>query len=464
MKSLLQLAVVALVLLLHPMLVHASNGMENISNSTRNLSAGGAYIAVEPCADAISGNPAALGMLETATLYGDVRDFVPVLDYTGMLQATGRREHFVYPNLAYAQPAGQRWAWGLGVMSQAAMGYGYESFDLSLLGAPPGTRGAAGSKFRFLTISPALAYKLDKRTAVGLAYNWSSGVTDEQSYDFYADATGHGLSNLSGHGQSLRAGVFHQASSRTALGAYWRSRSHLRIENGTITYGPYSTTPNAVIEDVSVKGSEFPEQYGVGLAQQLDPSWKLLVEWRHLNWAEVKQQVLIEIPDSAPLVFPMDWKSQDVLILGTEFSPDTSGQRVWRAGLNYAASPVPDSTLNPLFPSITELHLTAGLEQQLNDELRLCAALAYGVPRSQSTSADNALNPAFGAGQPYSISSGSWEFGLGVIWQPGKQAGEVKEESQEAPPADCCVQVDESPTAQPADNALKTQVQPEPVQ
>jgi len=426
----------------------ASNGMENIATNVRTMGAGGAYLAVEPAAVAMSGNPAALAFLKSGELYFDVRLFEPVLDYTGLMNATGKREHFAAPNLAYGAPLDDRWAWGLGVVTQASMGYAYKDFDLSLVGAPPGTRDSAGAKFRFLTVTPAVAYKLSPRTSVGVAYNWSSGATDEQSYDIFGATVGHSLSNLGGKGQSVRVGLYHQASCDTTWGAYWRSRSHLEVDGGRLTFGPFNPAAGTVVDGVSVIGGDFPEQYGLGVSHRFDPRWTGLLEWRHLKWAKVKQNVRVQPPVGDPIIFPMNWDDQDVLIAGAEYRPDCSEDTVWRFGTNYAASPVPDNTLSPMFPAITQLHFTAGYERALSDELRLVSAVAYGVPNEQTTTADNTLNGQFGGGQPYSVSVGSWDFGLGLVWKIGDRGEECDED---VAPCDECA---EDAQAEPADSEM----------
>jgi long-chain fatty acid transport protein len=51
-----------------------------------------------------------------------------------------------------------------------------------------------------------------------------------------------------------------------------------------------------------------------------------------------------------------------------------------RAGYNYANNPIPDSTLNPLFPLTTQHHVTLGAGYRVGKDYEINAALEYAVP------------------------------------------------------------------------------------
>lgn len=61
----------------------------------------------------------------------------------------------------------------------------------------------------------------------------------------------------------------------------------------------------------------------------------------------------------------MNWEDQWVFALGAQYEINDS----WtvRAGYNYGQNPVPDDTLNPLFPAIVEHHITAGFTYTYHD-------------------------------------------------------------------------------------------------
>ena len=56
---------------------------------------------------------------------------------------------------------------------------------------------------------------------------------------------------------------------------------------------------------------------------------------------------------------PQNWKDQTVLMIGGQYMLQPG--LALRFGYNHASNPVPDSTLNPLFPATIESHYTFGL-------------------------------------------------------------------------------------------------------
>lgn len=411
-----------------PALAH--NGMRNTGTTLRQLGRGGAFLATEPDAGALNGNPGALGMLGEPELFFDVRLQTTRVEYEGLLNAHSADKMLWIPNAGYAAPLGDKLAWGVGVFSLANQSYALRDFDLSLLGAPPGTSDEASSGVRYLAITPGIAVKLSEDTAVGAALNWSSGETADQTYNIFGDTVGHRLEGLAGEGYSLRLGVYHRMDPDTTLGAYWRSRSHLDTGNGTMHTGPLYAVPGATIEGVEVHGGDFPEEYGLGLGRKLNDKLSLYAEWRRLKWAKVRQTITVVPPQGDPLPFPMHWRDQDVYVLGAEYAPDGVDGRLWRAGINYGRSPVPDNTLAAIFPTTNELHLSAGYEHPLNDHWRLITGFNYALAHNQTSSADNPNNLRYGGGQPYTVGSSSLEFGIGFEWAVGKKPAGKDEECE----------------------------------
>lgn len=409
----------------------AHNGMRDIGTTVRQLGRGGAFIATEPDAGSLSGNPGALGMLCGPDFMFDLRLQTTHVEYEGLLNAHSDDKQQWIPNAAYAAPLGHKLAWGVGVFSLSNQAYAIKGLDLSKLGAPAGVTDSASSGVRYMAITPGLAVKLSPKTALGASLNWSSGETDDQSYNIMGNTVGERLSGLAGKGYALRLGVYHEASPTTTLGAYWRSRSHIKAGDGTMHTGPMNPAGSTTMEGVEVKGGEFPEEYGVGIGHKLGQKWTLYGEWRRLNWAKVRKTITILPPQGAPTLFPMNWHNQDVYVVGAEYRPGCDDSKVWRCGFNFGKSPVPDSTLSPIFPATNELHLTAGYEKQLDEHWRLVTGLNYAMLNKQTSAANDPNNLQFGGGQAFTTGSSNWEFGVGLSWATGKKAKPAKDEPEE---------------------------------
>ena len=83
------------------------------------------------------------------------------------------------------------------------------------------------------------------------------------------------------------------------------------------------------------------------------------------------------------LAMPQNWKDQDVIALGAAFQ--TTKELVLRVGANIADNPVPDSTVNPLFPATIKSSYTLGAGYAFNKVSSVNVSLDY-APKVSVTS------------------------------------------------------------------------------
>jgi long-chain fatty acid transport protein len=398
----------------------ASNGIENIGTTVRELGRGGTFIAAEGEVGSMVGNPAALAWLREGEFYLDGRVWHSKLDYTGALNGVGEKENYVLGNIGYAAPLDCRLSWGLGVFTTVNSAFRVTDYDLSLAGAPAGTADRTSTKVRFMVITPSIAYKLSDDTAIGASLHYTNGSADFQGYNILGDTLGYSLTGPSGSGHMLRLGIQHQADEDTMLGAYWRSRSHLDISGGDLEFGALTDTPGVVIPQTGIEGFSFPEQYGVGIRHEASEDWTWLADYRRLLWGKGEETISFVPAEGPPLSLAMDWNNQDVYAIGAEYSPGCS-EDTWRFGVNFAQSPVPARTLSPLYPAITEMHYTAGWEGEITDGLSLVSGVVFSPGICRRSAQGNPFNELLGLGQPFEVSMDSLELGIGLSWKLGKK-------------------------------------------
>ncbi|MGB5661460.1 MAG: outer membrane protein transport protein, partial [Thermoanaerobaculia bacterium] len=111
------------------------------------------------------------------------------------------------------------------------------------------------------------------------------------------------------------------------------------------------------------------------------------------------------------LPFVFNWKDQWVYALGADYRVNDT--LTLRAGYNYGENPVPDDTLNPLFPANVEDHLSFGFSY-------LAGSITYefGIERAFNVSQTNnnpdpQVNP-FGPGT--TVEHSQWTAAFGVSW------------------------------------------------
>ncbi len=108
------------------------------------------------------------------------------------------------------------------------------------------------------------------------------------------------------------------------------------------------------------------------------------------------------------MTFVFDWDDAWTTALGAEYRANDA--LTLRAGWNYGQNPVPDGTLNPLFPAITEQHVTAGASWAWGAH-SLHAALERAFEADQTNpNTDPNVNP-FGPGSR--VQHSQWTFSLG---------------------------------------------------
>jgi len=142
-------------------------------------------------------------------------------------------------------------------------------------------------------------------------------------------------------------------------------------------------TPNAVgatdltlplTGKLSVNDFQFPAQIGFGIAYQQD-KWMVVADVKIIQWKDVMDSFRMTFtadgtpsPTDTNGIFGgasfdvemfQNWDDQTVVQVGGSYK--VTSDTTLRAGLNVASNPVPDETVNPLFPATVENHYTLGV-------------------------------------------------------------------------------------------------------
>jgi len=139
---------------------------------------------------------------------------------------------------------------------------------------------------------------------------------------------------------------------------------------------------------------QWPELYGFGFAYQADDRWLLVGDYRRIGWKKVMEHFQMQFqvsPAASNAAFAganldmsmrQDWRDQNVFMFGAAYRYDSA--LTLRGGVNLANTPVPDATVNPLFPAIVRNHLTLGAGYTFPGSGSLNFSLSYG-PRVKLT-------------------------------------------------------------------------------
>ena len=417
-----------------PVQALATNGMYLAGYGSEAAGRGGANIAVADGALGLQANPAGIARLDGQHLGVALQLLAPSLQFRYAGDSSGKAmdgegKIFPMPALSYARGGKDaKWAWGLGLISQGGMGATFKKFS-----TPFGTTDETFSEVRYMALTPTVAYNVTPALSLGLSANvgysdvqfrfWpnTSFYSDGGTPDDRSDDMGFFGADLADRAWALnygvRAGVMWAANERVQLGAIYHSRIEGDYENGTLRLDMSSLGLGDVDYDATVSGFTWPEQLGVGAQVRPADRWLVAADLKFYRWSEAIE--LIEVKGTNPsnpssplatvrMPFTFLWEDQWVYALGAEYK--ATEPLTLRAGYNYGASPVPDATLNPLFPATTRHHITVGAGYAWDGNgVHLAVERAFEASQT-NTNVDQNVNP-FGPGA--TVAHSQWTVSLG---------------------------------------------------
>ncbi len=354
----------AALLLVWPGAALATNGMNMIGTGAVASGMGGADAAVPAGCTAIAGNPAQLATTCNRVVSAGTAILIPSLDVTmpGANAVGNETQVFPLPFVGYAQRIGVTpWSIGLGIFAQGGMGVDFRGVP-----AGPGAKDSLYSQVAFMRLSPTVAYNVNEKLTLGASLFAGYATVN---YEFFPNQpNGQSVTGLRSYTLAGRLGFNYQINDQWAIGGTYTTASALDFDHGEmkVNFGPQMGV--VTYRDASMEDFTWPQQVEFGVSFRPAPKWLLAFDISWINWSDAIETVKVKgkNPDTAlppqyqtiEVPFIMSWDDQWVFALGVQYEINQN----WtvRAGYNYGKSPVPDDTLNPLFPAIVEHHLTAG--------------------------------------------------------------------------------------------------------
>lgn len=402
-----------------PLSALATNGMLLEGYGPISTGMGGASTALENGLAAAINNPATLGLLATnAQLDLAIGKLGPrVSSSAGPLKADSQGRSYVMPAFGYGRRAGA-WTWGVALFAQGGMGTEYGANTFLAAGSGQDVRSELGvGRLIFpvafkasdsLTVGGAIDYvwsTLDLKMALqgpqlgamvtggsGMLAGAAAGLAAEPwaRIDFSDDNDFSGAAKSGGYAAKL--GLVYQATPSLRVGASYHSKTQLK-DMRTGGSGAAMSASNGFADTgrITVEDFQMPEQWALGLAWQASPQTLLAADVKHIGWSDVMSSFRMTyatdgktgMDGSISFALPQLWKDQTVLNLGVQHR--LSPQWAVRAGLNMASNPVPDATVNPLFPAIVERHYTAGVGYKLEGAGEINASLTLAPKATANT-------------------------------------------------------------------------------
>ncbi len=351
----------------------ATNGMYLVGYGAEVAGRAGANLAVADRSLGLQANPAGIAQMQGQHFGIDGQLLVPKLDFVDPYghAIDAKSSVFAMPSLSYVRGAkASPWTFGAGLISQGGMGATFEGYQ-----TPFGTTDGTYSEVRFLTLTPTVAYAVNEDVAVGVSLN--AGYSDVKfrfypNTSYYDGGTGYGFfgADLTERAKawnwSTRVGAMWTATPRLQFGAMYQTKTQGDYENGKLGLNQSAIGLGEVTYDAKVEGFAWPAQFGGGVQVRPADRWMITADVRRYLWTDAMKEIDVRgsnpdaaSPVTAPVMaFVFNWRDVWATSVGAEYRATPA--LTLRAGWNDGQNPVPDGTLNPLFPAITEQHVTAG--------------------------------------------------------------------------------------------------------
>jgi len=351
----------------------ATNGMEMIGYNPRSQGMGGADIAVDADAQAVSCNPAVVCQQAPSSATAGFSLLMPHLNLkdAGGNDVDGDQQYFPMPLLGYVHTLSTMpLTLGVGVYAQGGMGVDFKNVNTGM-----GTQDQLMSEVAFLRINPIVTYRPADWVSVGatvlVGYAKMKFNFFPESYSPGRDGTpgtgddfaGMRVEDLKSWGVAGRIGTQIKLGPTMRLGAAYTTQTSLSLDDGaaTLNFGGMKAKYDAKMDEFT-----WPQELEFGVAYLPIPGLTLAADAKWINWSDAINTPVLKLsnanaPGAPPQIevpFQMKWDDQWVFAVGAEYA--INAKHTVRAGFNYGKNPVPDEFLNPLFPAIVEKHLTFG--------------------------------------------------------------------------------------------------------
>ena len=377
-----------------------AGGFQIADHSARAMGLGGAYVAVPNDASSVYANPSALSFLSGTHLSVGTTIIVPDTKFTlasdpGNTSRTQSQVLFP-PNVSITHTLANGIGFGL---TASVPFYIKNDWPSDWTAGRVTTR----SEIRVVFVSPTVSAKILPSLSMGLSLNIAfSHMLNSRRIGFDQGAAvddpppPDGTQSLDGSGKrafGFGAGLFFHPDDVWSLGAAYRSRISVPVENGSVSFTGIPTTEAANYPDGAYSTAmTIPDQLSGGIGYKPFKALYLSGEVQYMYWSTLSTMTLtfadpaLEQNPNIEKIIPLHWKNSITARCGVEV---TLGDVSLRAGFAYEQSPVPDEYMRPSVPDATRRVYSAGVGYAVSEDLRLDFACSFA--RLDDRSVTNSL-------------------------------------------------------------------------
>ena len=254
------------------------------------------------------------------------------------------------------------------------------------------------------------AYKVDEKLSFGLSYTMPTSLTysnGKASMDMTAQLN-------DAFGKAVQGAMMQGYTQAQAQAAVMAQFAGLGIDMAAGVQANYDL-------DVDLKS---PQSIGFGIAYTPSDALKLSADIEWMNWANAYDKMTLKLSNGSStnvnkmmgssafnIDFPMNWKDVVLVKLGGEYS--ASKDLTLRLGYAFGSSPVPQTTIFPVFPAVVENHITAGASYRVSGAIILHAAYEMALNNSVTASSKSLIANEYNSS---TSDLSTWLFHMGLSY------------------------------------------------
>lgn len=370
----------------------ATNGMLMEGYGPISAGMGGASQSFDHGTAAMAQNPATLALMSDGSRLDLALGFLgpKVTSSVPGMSAPSGGTSYMMPAVGFTTRSGSL-TYGIGLFAQGGMGTEYDANTFLAAGSGAPVRSELGvGKLIF-----PVAYQVNSNLSVGATvdFMWADldllmAAPGAQLGQLVTGASGNLAGALGplagapwarinfsdgdkntgaakGNGYSFKIGGVYKVDSAWNVGGSYQFKSNLGdMKTATGSASMTATGGFADAGTMTVVDFQWPSTTAIGASWQATPTVLIAADIKSIGWADVMKSFKMRYESagmggSVSFALPQNWKDQTVVNLGIAWK--ASEPLTLRAGVNLADNPVPDATVNPLFPATVKNHFTMGL-------------------------------------------------------------------------------------------------------
>ncbi|GAB6039829.1 OmpP1/FadL family transporter [Endothiovibrio diazotrophicus] len=293
------------------------------------------------------------------------------------------------PNAYLVTDLGGGYKFGLAVNAPFALSTHYDRDWI-------GRYHAVDSEVLAINVSPSLAWRLNQRVALGvgidiqhmeatlsnaidygtldaLAAGGAFGLTPGAS-DGYAEMTGNDLA------WGWNVGALVDLTKRTRLGLHYRSSIDYHLRGNVDFSTPAAALPLAAalgqVDGEASADLTTPDVLSLSLFHQLDERWAIMADLSRTGWDNLDELRIRFDSGAADSVTTLHWNDVWRYSVGVSYTPNP--RWIWRAGLAYDETPIPNAEKRtPRIPGNDRRWVALGFGYRVSDHFSFDVGYAH---------------------------------------------------------------------------------------